>query len=162
MDRPLPPKGQRWVTACLLARVNAFAIADSISLRGVAPELTISQDEALLYPVQEGAFYGNLFADGDDIDWNACRGKDQAAGESGGLGLRDCTEEDLSTPGRTQCGFKYAGDCADYTPESPSPFACRSFDPEEGTYSDCHTKPGTGNGPRCGLSCEVITVYVGG
>ena len=35
----------------------------------------------------------------------ACRGKDQAAGEGGGLITRDCAEPDPLDPTKTQCGF---------------------------------------------------------
>jgi hypothetical protein len=162
VDRPLPPKGQRWVTACLLARVNLHDTTEAISLRGVAPELTVSVDEAELYNVEEGAFFGNLFADGDEIDWNACRGEGQASGEFGGLNLRDCAEEDPSNRGFTYCGFKYAGNCADFTPEFPGPYACKSFEAEEGTYSDCHATEGNGQWPGSRPYREVITVYVTG
>ena len=161
VDRPLPPKGQRWVTACLLARVNAHDTAESISLRGVAPELTVGVDEAELYSLEEGAFYGNLFAEGDEIDWNVCRRRGEAeGGEPGGLALRDCAEPDPDDPTRTLCGFKYAGDCADFTPAFPSSYACRSFDAEEGTYSDCHATEGVGQWPTPRPYREVITVYV--
>ena len=37
IDHRLDVKGQRWVTACLLARVNYFGVKVIISLRGVAP-----------------------------------------------------------------------------------------------------------------------------
>lgn len=160
VDHKLSPKGQRWITACLLARVNLHVTAEAISLRGVAPQLTVSQDEAEIFNLEEGAFFGNLFADGDEIDWNACRGSGQAATEEGGLALRDCAEPDPDNPGYTLCGFRYAGDCADFTPETPSPFACRSFDSEEGTYSDCHTEPGDGQWPGIKKYREVITTYV--
>lgn len=76
VNRRLDPQGQRWITACLLARVNANNLAEAISLRGLAPQLSPTGEEITLYTVQEGAFYGNVFADGDDIDWNACRGAD--------------------------------------------------------------------------------------
>ncbi|MGH9314994.1 MAG: hypothetical protein ACRD1S_17555 [Vicinamibacterales bacterium] len=158
-DHRLSPKGQRWITACLLARVNLHQEAEAVSLRGVAPQLTVSSDEAELYNVEEGAFYGNIFADGDEIDWNACRGEGQASGEFGGLALRDCTEPDPNDPTRTMCGFKFAGDCRDFTPEFPTPYACKSFDAEEGTYSDCHAEAGDGHCPHC-APIEVITVDV--
>ena len=128
IDRRLDPKGQRWVSACLLARVNFHDQAEAISLRGLAPELTVSTDEQEIYTVEEEAFFGNLFTDDEGpIDWNACRGEGQASGEFGGLALRDCTEEDPGNPGKTFCGFNYAGDCRDYTPDFPSPYACKSF-----------------------------------
>ena len=107
IDRRLDPKGQRWVSACLLARVNFHDQAEAISLRGLAPELTVNTDEQEIYTVEEGAFFGNLSTDDEGpIDWNACRGEGQASGEFGGLALRDCTEEDPGNPGKTFCGFK--------------------------------------------------------
>src|SRR6185436_7632546 len=45
IDRRLDPKGQRWVSACLFARVNFHETAEAISLRGLAPELTLNGDE---------------------------------------------------------------------------------------------------------------------
>lgn len=159
--RKLDPKGQRWVSACLLARVNAFATTEAISLRGLAPELTVGIDEAELYAVEEGAFYGNVFTDPDEpLDWNACRGSGQASGEFGGLSLRDCAEPDPDDPSHTLCGFNYAGDCADFTPEFPNPYACRSFDAAEGIYGECHAEPGEGHWPSEKAYREVITVYV--
>ena len=163
IDRRLDPKGQRWVSACLLARVNLFDTTEAISLRGLAPELTVGVDEAEQYRREEGAFFGNIFTDDDGpIDWNACRGRDQAAGEEGGLNLRDCTEPDPADPAHTLCGFNYAGDCADFSPESPSPCACRSFDADEGTYGDCHAGEGDGHWPGLRTYREIITTYVSG
>ena len=73
------------------------------------------------FSLQEGAFYGNLFSDPDaPLDWNACRGRDQAAGERGDLRMRDCTEPDLDNPTLTKCGFKYAGDCGTYAQDLPT------------------------------------------
>ena len=161
IDRKLDPKGQRWVSACLLARVNLFVTTEAISLRGVAPELTVGIDEAELFSVEEGAFFGNLFADGDGpLDWNACLGEGQASGEFGGLVLRDCAEQDPADPTHTMCGFNDAGPCTDFTPEFPNPYACRSYDAEEGAYGDCHTTPGDGHWPGLKTYREVITVYV--
>ena len=161
IDRRLDRKGQRWVTACLLARVNLHDEAEAISLRGLAPELTVSTDEAELYSVEEGAFFGNIFTDDDGpIDRNACRGEGQALGEFGGLVLRDCTEEDSAHPGLTYCGFNYAGDCRDFTPDSPTSYACKSFDSEEGIYGDCHPEEGDGHWPSLRTYREIITSYV--
>jgi hypothetical protein len=155
VKRRLDPQGQRWITACLLARVNANNIAEAISLRGLAPQLSASGDELVLYGAQEGAFYGNLFTDGDDIDWNACRGADaQVAWNQ----ARDCTQPDPLHPGLTMCGFKDGGECTDYTPEFPSPYACRTSD--EGIFGDCHTAAGDGRWPGLRPYREVITTYV--
>jgi len=162
IDHKLAPKDQRWVSACLLARVNANDTAEAISLRGPHDSLTVTIDEAELYAVEEGAFYGNLFSGDPDgpIDWNCCRGEGQASGEFGGLELRDCTEEDPANLGFTLCGFKYAGDCADYSPEFPSPYACKVFNAGQGTYEECYTEAGDGKWPSLKTYREVITVYV--
>jgi hypothetical protein len=120
----------------------------------------VGVDEAELYSVQEGAFFGNLFTDDGPIDWNSCRGEGQASGEFGGLVLRDCAEPDPDDPEKTLCGFNYAGDCADYSPEFPTPYACRSFDGEDGSYGECHAGEGDGHWPGLKTYREVITVYV--
>jgi hypothetical protein len=52
---------QRWVSACLLAHGNGLGVSVPISLRGSHPALATSPDEREAYPVQEGAFYGNVF-----------------------------------------------------------------------------------------------------
>lgn len=154
-SRRLDPQGQRWITACLLARVNANNLTESVSLRGLAPQLSVAGDETLLYNAQEGAFYGNVFSDGDEIDWNACRGADaQIAWEQ----ARDCTKPDPFNPGFTVCGFRDAGECSDYTPAFPSPYACRSDD--EGIFGDCHKAAGDGRWPGLRPYREVITTYV--
>jgi hypothetical protein len=160
VDHKLDVHGQRWVSACIFARVNAHDTAEPVSLRGPHESLTVSADEATQFPIEEGAFYGNLFTGDDPIDWNACRGSGQAAGEFDGLVDRDCAEPDPSNPTHTQCGFKYAGDCADYTPALPGPYACRVFDPDTGTYDDCHNGSGNGHWPGLKQYREVITTYV--
>ncbi len=161
IDHRLASKDERWVSACMFARVNAYDTAEAISLRGPHPSLTVTQDEADIFTVVEGAFYGNLFTHEDDpIDWNACRGEGQASGEFGGLVLRDCTEPDPDHPGLTLCGFNDAGDCRDYTPQVPGPYACKSFDAIQGLYGDCHNTSGDGHWPSSRTYREVITVYV--
>jgi hypothetical protein len=121
IDRKLDTKGQRWVTACLLARVNHFRVTESISLGGVAPQLSVTPEEAATYTLQEGAFYGNIFADADaPLDWNACRGKDKAAGDTGVLAMRACAAPDPNDPGRTVCGFSMRVTAARTQRHSPS------------------------------------------
>jgi len=158
-DHKLDPKGQRWISACMFARVNAHDTAEPISMRGPHDALAVSSDEAAQFPIQEGAFYGNLFTGDAPIDWNACRGEGQAQGEFDGLVDRDCAEEDPANPGKTQCGFKYAGDCRDYTPVLPSPYACQHYDFDLGLYENCHDTSSDGHwGTQ--PNREVITVYV--
>src|SRR5688572_11869693 len=127
LDHSLRKGDQRWVSACLLSRVNRFGISVPISIRGPHSALTVSQAEANEYSVEEGAFYGNIFTPVDDpIIWHACRGRDKAVGEGGPLDLRDCAEPDPANPGATLCGFDYVSDCADWAPPSNA-YACKKF-----------------------------------
>jgi hypothetical protein len=161
IDHRLAPKEQRWVSACVFARVNAHDISQEISLRGPNDNLAVSANEAKEFPLQEGAFYGNLFTGNDPIDWNACRGEDQAVGESGGLVNRDCAEPDPYDPTHTVCGFNYAGDCANFMSVYPAQYACKSIDEElGGAYTDCHATAGDGHWPSSKAYREVITTYV--
>lgn len=161
-NEKLDKAGEGWVSACLFARVNAFVTAEEISLRGRNMSLAVTTEEASTYSVQEGGFYGNIFDNGKgEPEWYACRGEGQAAGESGGLALRDCTEENPAKPGYTMCGFHYAGDCGDYSPDFPSPAACETYDAGQGIFGSCHeelaSKAGSFKGPK---HAQVITVYV--
>jgi len=157
----LSGKDKRWISACMLARINAHDTAEAISLRGPNAALTVGIDEAALYTVVEGSFYGNIFTkDPDPIIWIACRGEGQAMGEFGGLVDRDCTEPDPVNPGLTQCGFTSAGDCADYTPAFPSPYACEDTSVTGGYYEKCHDAPGVGKWPHTKKYKEVITTFV--
>jgi hypothetical protein len=160
IDHRLDVKGQRWVTACLLARVNYFGVKVIISLRGVAPQLLVGRHEAERYSLEEGAFYGNIFSDPDKpLDWNACRGKDTAAGETGDLKLRVCTEPDPNDPAHTRCGFNYAGDCDSYAGSATGPQACNFFD-SDGWYEGCLAGQSADEGPAAKPYGEVITTYV--
>lgn len=159
-EHKLTSKAERWVSACLLARVNVHVTAEAISLRGNHPGLAVGQDEAETFILEEGAFFGNVFTHQDDpIEWYACRGRGQAASEEGGLVLRDCAEPDPDNPGYTYCGFIYVGDCADFD-EMPSAYACKNADSAQGSYSECHTAPGPGKWPGARKYREVITAYV--
>ncbi|HEU4610498.1 MAG TPA: hypothetical protein VFS15_00420 [Kofleriaceae bacterium] len=175
IDHRLDKKGQAWVSACLFARVNANDTAESISMRGDNAGLAVSPEEMELYTAEEGAFYGNLFINdpdpGVEPDWHACRGEAKAAcpgdvGCGAGLANRDCAQEDPANPGYTYCGFKYDGDCRDFTPSTPSGSACRVYDPELGTYDRCRGEVDHGHGHGHGHGCsrkqyrEVVTTWV--
>ncbi len=160
IDHRLDVKGQRWVTACLLARVNYFGVKVIISLRGVAPQLLVGRHEAERYSLEEGAFYGNIFSDPNKaLDWNACRGKDAAAGETGDLKLRVCTEPDPNDPTRTKCGLNYAGDCGSSAGSATESKACNFFD-SDGWYDGCLAGQAADEGPAAKPYSEVITTYV--
>ncbi|HET7504757.1 MAG TPA: hypothetical protein VFK02_27230 [Kofleriaceae bacterium] len=135
---PLTDDGQRWVTACLLSHVNDNDTAVVISMRGPHPALATSADEREGWPVEEGAFFGNVFTPNDQpIEWFACRGEGQASGEFGGLVDRDCAEPDPANPAVTLCGFTFAGDCGTFSAQP----ACEVFSEQGLFYRRCHTAP---------------------
>jgi hypothetical protein len=165
-NHKLDNKGQGWVSACVLARVNANGEAEAISLRGRSAALTVDGDELFFYTAEEGAFYGNVFdavEAASDAEWlalttNACSGVNNFVAHSQ---ARDCATPDNANPGLTLCGFNYAGDCRDFTPQFPNAYACRGFTGEpDGYYNDCHSVSGSGKWPAGTKSREVITTYV--
>jgi hypothetical protein len=131
IHRTIRTREQRWVSACLIARVNKFEIPVPISIRGPKDDLTLTAEEAEQFSVQEGAFYGNVFKPiSEPIEWVACRGRDQAESELGTLSLRKCAEPDPANPGKTLCGFTYAGDCVNFS-RPRTPYACKHFVPSK-------------------------------
>jgi hypothetical protein len=174
LDRALREGEQRWVSACLISRVNRFGIPVEISIRGPHDALVVSTGEAQDFTREEGAFFGNVFTPiNEPIIWNACRGRNEASSESGDLDLRDCAEPDPANPGFTLCGFNYVGDCQDWTPPSNA-YACKKFqeprssddcgdhddDHEGGYYEKCYDEAGRGHWPHAERFDEVITVFV--
>lgn len=148
-DHALSGPGKGWISACMFSRVNEHNISVALSLRGRNPALVVNSEEASLYQNEEGAFYGDLFIDDPDPsvppDWYACSGSGVASNpDAGGLAQRDCAEPNPSNPSLTMCGFNYAGPCADFSPEFPSPYACRTAGVDG--YGDCHEDSGTRSG----------------
>lgn len=168
INHKLNPQGQRWITACVLARVNLYEQAEAISLRGPHDSLVPTLVEFQNFTLEEGAFFGNLFSGDAEIDWNACRGKGKfeagpGTGTGGSIAMRDCTWPDPANPGKTLCGFNYAGDCASFT-TVPEPYSCKNFEQSlfdtQGYYDGCHATPGDGRWPASKAYREVITTYV--
>lgn len=154
LTHPLKKAGRGWVSACLFARVNDSDVPLPISMRGPHQALSATSDERAGWSLEEGAFYGDYFvAPGEPVQWIACRGRDQALVETGGLLERDCTEPDPNDPTRTMCGFKYSGDCGNFAPVS----ACDHFAPD-GFYRMCQDQPGEES--HSDLFRQVITIFV--
>jgi len=181
--RELNRSEQRWVSACLLSRVNANDIALLVSLRGPTPRLGMSAEEAATYTVEEGSFYGNVFGDPDEpLIAYACRGRDQALGEPGPgspLGDRDCTEV-VGADGQTKCEFTYTGDCMSFDDATMMAYGGGhdddddDDDDDDGDDDDCdrgghgHGHHGHGHhggrGPRAeapGIACEDQSMFGG-
>ena len=140
LDHPMNQRDKRWVSACMFSRVNELNQIVSISMRGPSFALDSSSAERAAYPLQEGAFYGDMFTPlNKPIEWFACSGRDKtnANAQVGGLANRHCTEEDPAHPGTTLCGFTYAGDCADFVAPA-NKYACkREVFGADGFYMAC-------------------------
>jgi hypothetical protein len=153
-DGPLTASEKRWVSACLLAHANAFGNKVPLSLRGDHPALATTAEELEDFPVEEGAFYGDLFATaGSAAPMFACPGlgpKDACEAESNEwLDVRVCAQGAGSV---SQCGFYIPGDC--YNFEAAAPGACNEIDADG--YADCRASMDL-NAPAY---AEVITVYL--
>lgn len=154
LDHPLKKAGRGWVSACLFARINNHSVAEALSMRGSTQALATIPEEEATWPLEEGAFYGDYFvAPGEPVQWMACRGKDLAAGETGGLVLRDCAKPDPNDPTHTLCGFTYAGDCGTF---APAP-ACEHVSPDH-FYRKCQDRPGDES--HSDVFRQVVTVFV--
>jgi hypothetical protein len=154
---PLDEAGQRWVSACMLSRVNDNDVAIPISMRGPSRSLDVSDDERSLWSLEEGAFFGNVFTPPDEpIQWFACRGRDKAAGDTGALADRSCAAPDPAHPGFTLCGFTFAGECG----SSAADRACESFSASGTYYRQCHTAPLGARGCVADVFPQVITTFV--
>ena len=55
---------QRWVSACVLARVDAAGVKRKISIRGDHPALRPTESELRQFTDREAAYFGNLFVHG--------------------------------------------------------------------------------------------------
>jgi len=55
---------QRWVSACVLARVDAAGVHRPISMRGLNPALRPDPGELTGFTDREAAYYGNIFIPG--------------------------------------------------------------------------------------------------
>jgi hypothetical protein len=60
---PLSVDGQKWVSACLISRVNHYGISVTLSSRGSVGALDTTAAELAAYTHEEGAFWGNVFTD---------------------------------------------------------------------------------------------------
>jgi hypothetical protein len=157
--RALTESEKRWVTACVLARVNADDLFLPISMRGSHPALTVDPDELEAWHLEEGAFYGNMFVPGDRaMELVACRGRDKAADAGGELPFRRCAEPTGGEKGLTACGFVFAGNCVTFSQQHQEAHACSAF--VNGHYEACHTVAGQGTWPIGSKRDEVITVFV--
>ncbi len=166
-NRPPTLSEQRWVSACLLAQVNAFGASVPVSLRGPHSALRASKLERTSYVVKEAAFFGNIFQDVDgddlaDLQMYGCDGN-VLPHHTGSSYLEDrvCGNPDPNNPGYTECGFVAAGSC--FRRPEVTEWACEQPGGIKGAYKSCYTSPGSresGWPSSAERYDEVITVYL--
>jgi hypothetical protein len=132
-QRALTEVEKHWVSSCTLSRLNQNGVVVQISLRGTNTALASTPDELTNYTIQEGGFFGNIFA-GKDYYVAACQGNDTANAD------RQCAQLGDIPNQKTKCGIDYAGMCAD---------VCNTGGP----YTGCQGLNGVGY-------TEVITTYL--
>jgi hypothetical protein len=110
IDEGLDVSARRWLSACLLARVNYFGVEVHLSMRGDHDALATTPEENAAYTQYEGAFYGDLFG-GEVADKRSCTSTLKATNpQTGTMPLRECTVTDTAT-GRTRCDYEPTGIC---------------------------------------------------
>lgn len=141
---PLNASDQRWVSACVLSRVNFFGVPVPISLQGdhAIPELRTRGDESRDFTIEEGAFYGNIFL--PDAVAYVCKGRGPMPKDNPWVGKRVCTEVQDGSAVVTKCNFILAGACAD---------VCATRNAVSGAYEKCKAPDGQ-------VYSEVLTTYL--
>jgi hypothetical protein len=124
---------QRWVTACVLARVDHLGIERIISLRGMNGGLRTTREEAEEYPLREATYYGNVFA--KDKPLFACLSPGQTGDQ------RVCGDS------LDDCPMEVVGSCAS---------AC-AFEGAHGQFDFCST---SGKAFRPEIYRESVTVFL--
>lgn len=136
--------GRRLMTGCLMAHVNAIGTEIPISVRSRSLS-AVPLTERLLFPAQEMAVYGNIFARAADRDLFVCFG--EAVGQSlngnGGLGtaLGLPTYLDFRMCSVSQrCGFQRVGACYRW-PSQPGVTRSACSTQAGDFYRACHEAP---------------------
>jgi hypothetical protein len=152
---------QRWISACMLARVNAYGVHVKLSLRAPRAQLLANGDteaynrtqylelsdsadptldESTLYPLREGAYFGNIFDSADGGNGTLVHAPKYYA----------CSGPGSSIPQLTKRFCSGQGD------------DCIIFTGSEATWSDCLTGPHScagldgGAGPDGGKPSEAV------
>jgi hypothetical protein len=124
---------QRWVSACVLARVDAAGVERLISIRGDHPALRPVPHELRDYRVREATYYGNIFADRQPR--YLC------------LSPGEISDARVCGPSLADCPMTVVGSCDDACDDRGA----------FGTFSDCRT---TSRGRRGESFAETVTVFL--
>jgi len=144
---------RRWVSGCMLARVNNYGQAMKISIHGPHAGLFVNNSDRATFTLEEGSFYGDIFTGSAPLVGWSCRGVAQQAGDPGtgsAIDSRDCAEKEGGQ--QNICGWGWAGECNVST--SSTARACDvNVSNNAGYYTRCH------DGTGALVWDEVITVY---
>jgi hypothetical protein len=124
---------QRWVSACVLARVDFAGVKRPISLRGEHRALRPDPGELRDYRVAEGAYFGNLFVKNQPRYLCLAPGQD--------------SNERVCGPSLKDCPMTVVGSCED---------ACAHMGPNR-SFAECST---SGEAGRHRVYEETITVFL--
>jgi hypothetical protein len=116
-ERGLTEIEQRWVSACILARTNAFGKSVLISMRSTEPApsaLRASEAERKAFNLLEGGFFGNIFAE-KPVGYVCSGARPGQQARDPIFSDRVCTQPagTLSPAGKalSHCGFIHVGPC---------------------------------------------------
>lgn len=120
VTRSLSMAERRWISACMISRVNWYLVPVMLSSRGSKPPLNhTSIEEASAHSVLEGAFWGDLFGatptayscnTPSNIDAARARMRDCAAGHLENNQTVDCGIIHVVGPCETSCDALMDGD----------------------------------------------------
>jgi hypothetical protein len=126
---------QRWVSACVLSRVDAAGVERMISIRGEHRALRPTWQELRDYRDREATYYGNIFAEGQPRFLCLSPGA--------------TSDQRVCGPSLSDCPMTVVGECDDLC-------ADRGL---FGTFSEC--RAGAGRRSWCGDSYdETVTVFL--
>jgi hypothetical protein len=124
---------QRWVSACVLARVDFTGVERLISIRGDHRALRPAPHELRDYTQREATYYGNIFAEHEPR--YLC------------LSPGATSDQRVCGPSLSDCPMNVVGACDDVCDDRGS----------FGTFSDCQT---TRHGRRGDDFAETVTVFL--
>jgi len=108
LSTPLTPEQAKWISACLMARVNYFEHHVMISIRGSI--FSTSPEEEDQYNVYEGSYFGNIFTLPQQK--YVCEGPNYGQpGQSPDQVWRVCTEKNSTSSDVNRCDFTVVGYC---------------------------------------------------
>lgn len=155
-DGPCDTACQEWVTACMMARSNTYAVTVTLFATSTHPAMQDEAADMANYPEQEGAYYGNMFVE-PALEYG-CRGdgRDPLLGT-----FRVCAQAG------NRCGFQHVGACGAIdgdTGAATARHACEGYDPQRRAYTRCHdraSEPGSEDFPAGTRVFErVMTTWV--